>query len=102
MAVSPAVLLNARLISRPLHDPQRPCQQPRRLTPLHIGLQPPELHRRVFQRLGRARVDLPVQLGDLVQQVVDPLAGLGTTKTALTALASYKQTFFVRGCQDRS
>ena len=78
MAVSPAVLLNARLISRPLHGPQRPRQQPRRLALLHIGAQPSEFHGRILERLGRACVDQPLQFGDRLQQFIDPLAGLGS------------------------
>ncbi len=41
------------------------------------ALEPPELHRGVLQGLRQRRVDQPLQLGDLVQQLVDPLAGLG-------------------------
>ncbi len=52
-------------------------QKPRWLAALNIGTQPPELYGRVFQRLGRPRVDHALQLGDCVQQFVDPLAGLG-------------------------
>ena len=51
-------------------------QKPRWLAALNIGTQPPELYGRVFQRLGRPRVDHALQLGDCVQQFVDPLAGL--------------------------
>ena len=61
----------------PLHSPQSPGQKPRRLALLDIGIETPELHRGVLQRLGRALIDLPQQLGDRVQQVVDPLADLG-------------------------
>ncbi len=48
--------------------------KPRRLPPLHICIEPPELHRGVLQGLGRARVDHALQLGDRGEEVVDPLA----------------------------
>ncbi len=54
---------------------QRPGQQPRRLALLNISTKPPQLHRGVLERHGRARVDEPLELGDLLEQVVDPLAG---------------------------
>ena len=64
-------------ISASLHRPQRPGQKPRRLTPLDISAETPELHRRVLERHGRARVDLLLELNHLPIKPIDLLAGLG-------------------------
>jgi len=41
-----------------------------------VGAEPPEIHHSDLKGFGRGVVDEPMELGNLVQDFVDPLAGL--------------------------